>query len=402
VLRELAAGQRDRDVEVVVVTANDAVSSAVECIQLGAANYINKPYEVEQVRALARAAAARAELQSRVENLQHELDHRQALGALIGISRPMRNLFSQIERAAGAPVDLLIQGETGTGKELIAREIHRRSDRAGGPFVAVNTAAITESLVESELFGHVRGSFTGAVEDRKGYFEQAHGGTLFLDEIGDMPLPAQTKILRALQQRVVLPVGSAREVGVDLRVISATHQDLPQAIDAGRFRQDLYYRIKGMQLTVPPLRTRREDIVLLANYFLERAAEQSGVAPPMLAARAVDVLLAHAWPGNVRELEHAITAAVAMNDAGEIKPADLGLQPGAAQQALDGPFAELANLPLTEAKNRLVKSFERWAVAEALEQNEFNVSAAARQLGIHRQSLQQKMAQFGIQRPGTG
>jgi DNA-binding NtrC family response regulator len=397
VLREIGAERIDHSLEIVVVTANDAVQSAVECIQLGAANYINKPYEVEQVRAIARRATERLDLQNRVDSLQQQLDGQQPCGALIGVSRPMRELFAKIQRVAAAPIDVLIQGETGTGKELIAREIHRHSDRADGPFVPVNTAAITETLAESELFGHARGAFTGATDDRQGCFEQADGGTLFLDEIGDMPLPAQTKILRALQERVIQPVGSSRQVTVDVRVITATHQDLQQAIEDGAFRRDLYYRIKGTLLGVPPLRHRREDIAVLADYFLQRDA-QIRDAPPQLSRAAIDALLTHNWPGNVRELEQSVTAAVAMTDTGEIGPDDLGIEPTSSTTDEDA-FTALADLPLTEAKSQLGESFERWAITRALERHNHNVSAAARQLGIHRQSLQQKMTQLGLKKP---
>lgn len=381
--------------EIIVVTADDSIASAVECMRLGAADYISKPYEVEQVRAIAKRIARRIELQQRVASLQSELDQKHALGALVGISRGMKELFDQIERAARAPVDILIHGETGTGKELIAREIHRLSDHTDGPFVAVNTAAIAESLAESELFGHVRGAFTGAETDRKGVFEQAHGGTLFLDEIGDMPLPAQTKILRALQERVIQPVGSSRQVPVQVRVVTATHQDLGESIEAGHFRQDLYYRIKGVELRVPPLRSRREDIILLANYFLDRfaAADQSTVR---LSEGAINKLLAHRWPGNVRELEHVIHAAAAMCDSEEIQAKELNLPTG--EPTEEAPeFSALADLPLTEAKTRLVETFERKMIQDALNKNEGNVSAAARQLGIHRQSLQQKITHLGIE-----
>jgi DNA-binding NtrC family response regulator len=313
----------------------------------------------------------------------------------------MRELYAQMERVACAPVDVLIRGETGTGKELIAREIHRLSERSAGPFVAVNTAAIAGSLAESELFGHVKGAFTGADANRQGCFEQAHGGTLFLDEIGDMPLGAQSKILRTLQERAVQPVGSARVIPVDVRIITATHQDLEEAIAAGRFRQDLYYRIKGVEIRVPPLRSRHEDIVLLANYFLTRLPG-SGPGPvptvPRLAADAVDRLLTYTWPGNVRELQHIITAAATLVCGDEIGAMDLRL-PGAAPDAGERPdFAGLMDLPLTEAKDRLVESFERSRIVAALEKHQNNVSAAARELGIHRQSLQQKMAQLGIAR----
>ena len=259
----------------------------------------------------------------------------------------MRTLFQQIHRAASAEIDVLIRGETGSGKELIAREIHRRSPRAAGPFVAVNTAAIAESLAESELFGHVRGSFTGAAADRSGVFEQADGGTLFLDEIGDMPITTQAKILRALQERSIQRVGSAQSIQVNVRIITATHQDLEQAIEAGRFRRDLYFRIRGIELPVPPLRTRHEDILLLARHYCERYA-RAETGPLPFTSSAVERLLAHKWPGNVRELEQVIRAAAAMAAGGEITTTDLGLAGGAAAAEQTPAFDAFLDLPLTE------------------------------------------------------
>ena len=384
--------------EIVVVTANDSLPMAIDCMKRGAADYLTKPYEIEQVRAFVKRCVYRMEMERRVQDLQTQLDGKQACGALLGISRSMRELFAQMERLARAPVDILIRGETGTGKELSAREIHRLSDRAEGPFVAVNTAAIAASLAESELFGHVKGAFTGADANRQGCFEQAHGGTLFLDEIGDMPLAAQTKVLRALQERIVQPVGSNREVKIDVRIITATHQDLERAMAEGLFRPDLFFRIKGVDLHVPPLRSRHEDIILLANYFLQRLASKN---PPTkrLAPDAVDRLLTYAWPGNVRELEHVVTAAASLAPAEELSARDLRLPGPVAASGVD--FSHLMDLPLTEAKEKLLDSFERQRIESALEKNKGNVSAAARDLGIHRQSLQQKMTQFGIQRTGT-
>ena len=399
VLREL--GQSRGRCEIIIVTANDRVATAVECMRLGAADYINKPYEVEQLRAIARRAAERRSLEDRVHTLQAELDEKRAFGALVGSSRPMRELYDRMTRAARAPLDILIRGETGTGKELIAREIHRLSDRSGGPFIAVNTAAISESLMESELFGHVKGAFTGAHADRRGVFEQADGGTLFLDEIGDMPAPAQAKILRAIQERIIQPVGSNREVRVDVRIVTATHQNLEEAISSGNFRQDLLFRIRGVELQVPPLRNRREDFFLLANYFLERLAQKMSLPTKQLAAEAVDRMLAYHWPGNVRELEQTLTSAAALSPNEIIAAEELSLS--AAPRAAEGasstmPFAHLAGLPLTEAKDKLVADFERTSIEAALRQHEGNISAAARQLGIHRQSLQQKMDQLGVRR----
>jgi DNA-binding NtrC family response regulator len=384
--------------EIVIVTANDDVAAAVECMQLGAADYITKPFEVERLRALARRCARRLQLEQRVSNLQEQLDQRGACGALIGMSRPMQDLYRQIERVARAPVDVLIRGETGTGKELVARELHRLSDRASGPFVAVNCAAIPETLMESELFGHVKGAFTGADANRAGYFEQAHGGTLFLDEIGDMPLPAQAKILRALQERCVRPLGANRSVPVDVRVLTATLQDLDQAIADGQFRRDLFYRINGVELCVPPLRSRHEDIILLANLFLGRLA---GKVPevPRLAPDAIDRLLTLAWPGNVRELEHVITAAATLAPGPTIRACDLPV-PHADTATRPADFAAYLDLPLAQAKERLLDEFERTLIQAALDRHDGNISAAARHLGIHRQSLQQKMSQLAIRRGG--
>jgi DNA-binding NtrC family response regulator len=258
---------------------------------------------------------------------------------------------------------------------------------------------VTESLAESELFGHVRGAFTGAIADRQGVFEQGRRGTLFLDEIGDMPRPIQVKLLRALQERAIQPVGSTKRVEIDVRVVCATHCDLAQAVEAGDFRQDLYYRVKGIELVVPPLRQRREDIPLLANYFLERLARQTGAAPRSLSPGAIDQMLAYAWPGNVRELEHLILAAASMADGNELSAADLSLPPQLESSGLGDSSAWL-ELPLAEAKARLVENFERAAITAALEKHAGNVSAAARQLGMHRQNLQQKLTQLGISRAG--
>jgi DNA-binding NtrC family response regulator len=383
--------------EVVVISASDRIETAVEAMRLGASDYITKPYELARVRSIVRRAAERRELLSQVDHLRQRLDHGQALGRLIGISRPMLQLFSLLQKGAASSVDILIRGETGTGKELVAREIHDRSCRRGGAFVAVNTAAIHESLIESELFGHVKGAFTGASNDRRGFFEEASGGTLFLDEIGDMPLSAQTKMLRVLQERVVQPVGSREERPIDVRIISATHQDLEQAINEKRFRADLFFRIKQLELTIPPLRQRREDILPLAQHFLHRLATRANNVERTLDPSAIDHLLSYSWPGNVRELENALAAAHAMAEGPTIHLIDLPLS-GTSVALSETSFQQYAGLPLTEAKNKLVDDFERFAIESALATSGGNVSAAARLLGIHRQNLQQKMSQLGIGR----
>ena len=395
VLRQLSGFQPMP--EIIVVSANDSVETAVEAMRLGAVDYITKPYEVSKLRAIARRATERITLQTQVNELRHQLDRGRGLGSLIGTSPPMRTLFDQLERASRSPIDILIRGETGTGKELIAREIHERSNRAHGPFIAVNTAAINESLIESELFGHTKGSFTGADCDRKGFFEQADHGTLFLDEIGDMPLAAQTKMLRVLQERVIQPVGSSKSIPINVRVISATHQDLDAAIESKTFRADLYYRLKGVELRVPPLRQRREDILVLVDHFLTRWGKNMSEEPRTLEPLAVDRLLSYSWPGNVRELEQAIAAASTMADGTSIRLCDLPFPEGKrVDETLH--FTELVRMPLTEAKTLLVESFERFAIEKALESAGGNVSAAARKLGIHRQNLQQKINQLGMKR----
>ena len=389
VLKELQTDGPRQLPEIIIVTANDSMNSAIECIRRGAADYLTKPYDVDHLRAIARRSQERVLLQRRVAELENRVDSRGGLGRIHGISQPMQRLFELIERAAGTTLPVLIHGESGTGKELVAQELHARSARGAHPWIAVNTAAMATSLVESELFGHVRGAFTGADRARDGVFRQADGGTLFLDEIGDMPPTVQTRLLRVLQEGIVQPVGSETGVPVDVRVISATHQDLPQAIAEKRFRQDLYFRLRGIELRIPPLRNRQEDILLLAARFLgpDRRLSRDATA----------ALLEHAWPGNVRELQHLMQSAAALADGETISARELGLAPSSpafASEASD--FVRYLDLPLSKAKERLLHDFERSAIEHALQLECGNVSAAARRLGIHRQSLQQKIKALEI------
>ncbi len=368
--------------EIIVVTANDTLEQAVECIRSGADDFLTKPYDVEHLRAIVRRSEQRVVMQQQMASMQAQLEQPQGLGKLLGVSRPMRKLFERIPKAGKSNLPVLIRGESGSGKELVAREIHRASDRASRPFVAVNTAAINASLIESELFGHAKGAFTGADRDREGVFRKADGGTLFLDEIGDMPAAVQTRLLRVLQEGVVQPVGSEQNIQTDVRVISATHQNLEHAIDEKLFRQDLYFRLRGIELFLPPLRQRQEDILMLAGVFLGDQLQ--------FTADAITALLQHTWPGNVRELKQRVESAVAMADGERIDRCDLGLH-ASAESAGQTPFEKYWDLPLTEAKNLLVEEFEAAAIARALELESGNVSAAARRLGIHRQNLQQKL-----------
>lgn len=381
--------------EIIVVTANDTVAHAVECIRLGAADYVTKPYELERMRSIARRAENRVELQLRLSELQLQIENQPETGAfdgMLGASRIIQQLFSKIVKAAQSELPVFLRGESGTGKELVAQSIHARSPRAKRSFVAINTAAIPENLIESELFGHVKGAFTGADSDRDGVFRRAHHGTLFLDEIGDMPPRIQTRLLRVIQEGIVQPVGSEKDYKVDVRVISATHQDITQCITDKLFREDLYYRLRGIELQIPPLRQRQEDILLIANHFLPEDMSFTG--------EAVMALIQHPWPGNVRELIQRVKAAGAMCESKSIGPEDLGLCP-VREDDTHEDFAEYADLPLNEAKTMLVDRFERYTIQRALERENGNVSAAARRLGMHRQSLQQKIKQLAMEANDT-
>lgn len=378
--------------EITVITGNDSIEQAVACIRRGATDFITKPYDVEHVRLIVTRLRKRLQLQQRVAELQSQLESAPGLGPLVGASHAMTNLFEQIPKAANNSLPVLIRGESGTGKELVAQLLHQKSPRAKKPFIAVNTAAISESLIESELFGHTKGAFTGADKSREGVFRKADGGTLFLDEIGDMPLGVQTRLLRVLQEGIVQPVGSEESVSIDVRIISATHQDLEEAISENHFRSDLYYRLRGIELRLPPLRTRREDIILLSNQWLK---------PDQFFSQAtITTMMNYAWPGNVRELKQRVEAASAMASSVELTINDLGItnSPDSNTTATesDGFPADLLQLPLTEAKQVLGDRFEKFAITRALKDEQFNVSAAARRLGIHRQSLQQKMKTLDI------
>ena len=305
-------------------------------------------------------------------------------GELVSGSEAMRQVFKRIGLAADSDATVLVLGETGTGKELAARALHRNSVRAERPFVAVNCAAIPADLMESELFGHVKGAFTGAVSDRAGRFREAQGGTLFLDEVGDMPLPTQAKILRALQEREITPVGASRALPVNVRIIAATHRDLPDAVRQGRFREDLWYRLQVVPVHLPPLRERLGDVLLLAEHFLRQGG---GASPKRLGADAARLLLAHDWPGNVRELRNAMERAALLCPGPVIGPEHIGLQPAAA----NGPAIDW-NGPLAPA----VAQLEREMVTRALAATMGNRAEAARRLGLSRQQLYRKLAEFGL------
>ncbi|MCR4316237.1 MAG: sigma-54 dependent transcriptional regulator [Planctomycetes bacterium] len=394
----------DRAPLVVMVTAYGSESVAVQAWKSGAYDYITKPYDPEELRLTVRRALEKRKLETRVEQLEQVVSEKEGHGMLIGESQSMRKLYSLIERIAPTDVTVLIRGESGTGKELVSRAIHNLSQRQAKPFVSMNCAALLETLVEAELFGHEKGSFTGALSRRDGKFKQADGGTIFLDEIGDMSAQSQAKLLRVLEERSFVRVGGNEDIHVDVRVVSATNQDLQRHIADGTFREDLYFRLKVVELNLPPLRDRLGDIPLLVSHFLKRyntlhRREIGGVGE-----KAMDALLAHYWPGNVRELRNVIESAVVLSDGPTIDLEHLPpeFRPEPVSISGSAPSREIPSMdddrPFQEVKKEFVEAFERDFLTKKLEENDWNVSRTAELLGMHRQSLQQKLKELGIER----
>jgi DNA-binding NtrC family response regulator len=381
---------------VVVLTGTTAVATAVEAMKQGAADYLTKPFEVEALRIKVRQLLARRELEREVQELRARVERHDRVGGLLGRSEAMQEAFRTIRHVATSRATVLIRGESGTGKELAARAIHELGPRAGGPFVAVNCAGIPDTLIESELFGHERGAFTDARERRIGRFEAASGGTLFLDEIGELAAPVQGKLLRALQERRIDRVGGSAPIDVDVRVVAATHRDLESDIEAGRFRADLFYRINVVQLVLPPLRERREDVRLLALHFLARARAEAGRGPERISPGAVAALERFPWPGNARELANAIERAVALSDRPVLELEDL--PPG----VVSACRAEELRLSVRSGEigiEAAAAGFEREILLDALERSGWNQTRAAEQLRITRRALKLRMDRHGILPP---
>ena len=390
-LRELS--QRASPPPVVVLTATTTLSSAVEAMRLGAADYVTKPFEIDALRIKVRRLLERRALESEVERLRDEVEGRSRLGRLIGQSPRMREIFRTLERVAPSRATVLVLGESGTGKELVARALHDLGPRREGAFVPVHCAAIPDSLIENELFGHERGAYTDARERKIGRFEAASGGTLFLDEVGELSPGVQAKLLRALQERTIERIGSHEPIPVDVRVVTATNRNLEQDVAAGRFREDLYYRINVVPLRLPPLRERREDVRLLAESFLSRARSAGDRGPARITATALAALERYDWPGNVRELENALERAMALAEGEAIELDDL---PEAVVRAnrTESLREELrgGRISLAEA----VARFERDLLREALEGCGWNQTRAAERLGLTRRLLKLKMDRFGL------
>jgi two-component system, NtrC family, response regulator HydG len=369
----------DPEAAVVIMTAFGGIESAVEAIRRGAYHYVTKPFKMAVVRVLLERACAERSLRSENQRLRREVEERYSFASLVGKSREMQQVYELIERLAAVPSPALIVGETGTGKELVARAIHHQGPRGRNTFVAVNCAALPEALLESELFGHARGAFTGATQPRKGLFLEADGGTLLLDEIGDMPLTLQAKLLRVLESSEIRAVGSDTVRRCDIRILAATHRVLEDLVADNRFREDLYYRLKVITVRLPPLRERREDIRLLADHFVTRArARVPGSPVQSLTPEALRLLEEHSWPGNVRELEHVIEGAVVTGTAAEVGPKDL-----------EASLAVIARHPLDRARRDLIplRELEQEYINWVLERTGGNKTRAAEILGIDPSTL---------------
>jgi two-component system nitrogen regulation response regulator NtrX len=375
------------DAPVIMISGHGNIESAVRAIKMGAFDFIEKPLSLEKTVLVVANAVRQRRLEVENRELRATVDRRHAM---VGESHVIRQLLEQVAMAAPTNGRVLIHGENGTGKELVARSIHMRSRRMKGPFIEVNCAAIPEELIESELFGHMKGAFTGAVADRRGKFELADGGTLFLDEIGDMSLKTQAKVLRALQEQIVEPVGGTSNVKVDVRVIAATNKDLPTEIRAGRFREDLYFRLNVIPIFVPPLRDRDSDIPLLAEHFMAEFAREYGRRPKRLDPGAASGLRSYRWPGNVRELRNVIERLMIMVPGDTIAIGDLAFLESGGVAAADQPGTPA--LPLHEARER----FERDYILRALAAQNGNISRTADALGVERSNLYRKMRAFGI------
>ena len=379
---------------VIVITAYGSEKIAVEAMKAGAYDYLTKPYEIDELRLTIDKAIEKRRLELENIRLRRQLDELSP-GELIGKSDAIRRVQSIIEKVAPTDVTVLLTGESGTGKELVAKTIHSRSPRIGGPFVTMNCAAIPRDLVESELFGHEKGAFTGAVSQRQGKFEMADGGTLFLDEIADMSLETQAKILRVLEDKSFTRLGGKELIHADVRLISATNKDLAREIEAGTFRQDLYFRLKVVEIRLPRLAERKEDIPLLVNHFLRRFAAKHNRHLVGVDSQAMRALQQYDWPGNVRQLMHVIEQGVVLCDGDQIRPEHLPPEITAAPASLAFDFSP-QGFSFKEEKARAVRAIEKEIIEKALTFSGGNVSQAARMLKMKRQFLQQKMSSLGI------
>jgi DNA-binding NtrC family response regulator len=388
---------RDADLPMIVVTAQRELETAVAAMRAGAYDYVTKPLDRDRLILAVHRARERRDLVTSVRRLESALEERSVLGQIIGQSAKMRELAQQVERVLSSDVAVCVFGESGTGKELIARAIHTGSTRRRGPFVPINCAGIPESLQESELFGHERGSFTGATQMRRGCFEQANGGTLLLDELGEMSLTTQASLLRTLQEKTIRRVGGSAEVPVDVRIVCATHRDLRAEVEAGRFREDLYFRIVVYPISLPALRERLEDIPLLVGHFLRTLELGVGREIKRISPEALDALNRHRWPGNVRELQNVVHRSLLACRGDEITLADL---PADIRNAVLPPLPQLNGKGATESSRDEevlpLRELERRAIQRALRATQGSVGRAAKLLGIGRATLYRRIATLDL------
>ena len=385
--------QNDPDAIVIMITATKTVKTAVEAMKLGAYDYVTKPFEVDELRLMISRSLSTQALEKEVQYLRKEVDKNFGFGNIIGKSDVMKEIFNVIRQIADSKSTVLIMGESGTGKELVSRAIHYISQRRNTPFVTINCAAIPETLIESELFGHEKGAFTNAIERKLGRFEIAHSGTLFLDEIGELSLATQAKILRFLEEREFNRVGGSKTIKVDVRLIAATNKDLTQLIKKGLFREDLYYRINVVPIILPPLRERPEDIPLLLDHFVQKFSAENKKQVKGVSKEALDILKNYEWPGNVRELENLVERVVTLTMNSYIQPNELPFSllnvpkmNGLKESILTG------RVSLTQGEEK----FEREIIEDALKRANYVQSHAAEMLGVSRRILKYKMDKFGI------
>lgn len=387
----------DPAVEVIMMTGYSTVESAIKAMKMGAYDYLSKPFEADELLHVVRNVFEKRSLQLEVKALRHRLEKETEKPLISGPSAAMDQVHRFIQKVGPVDCNILITGESGTGKEVVARAIHKSSPRRDRPFVVADCAALSGTLLESELFGHLKGAFTGAHMERKGYFELAHGGTFFLDEVAELPLDLQGKLLRAVQEQVIVKVGGTQEIKVNTRIIAASNKNLEERVRKGAFREDLFYRLNVVSLTIPPLRDRKEDIPVLTKHFLTRFAAQFNLSEvPSISQETLEKMTAYDWPGNVRELENAVQRAVVLAEGGEVSLRHLLPRKALGPISCGDPFK--AGLSFREMKRRVVDDFTREFLSRCLQHYNGNVTRTAEALGMRRTSLQRLMKHYKLAR----